>query len=430
MKKMQYWLFLAVLLVLTACSKDEEQEDLFIRIVSPTADSAVSVGASVRFVGSFSASPQSLNIDWYVNGVSVGKNAEVVVDFNEVGEYEIVLEAKGFGQTQRDNRKIQVLDRYSRGVWVGAEGNFGQGNASLSFISSDGVVTQNVFATENNRPLGDILQSMYADRNQLFLVVNFSNKIEVVNRHNAKSTKTIEGNFENPRYMAQVSPTEAYVSSWGNPFGGGDIAPQILVIDLPTATVKRTIQAGAGAEYIATTTDKAFVGNSFTNTIYVYDTKTHTLLDSIDTAPFSPYQMQVEGSNLWVMSYAFDENFQRPRGAIYNFSTNSLRKNAELVLEVAPRNVGGNLQISGNDLYFQLSDGIYKTSAAAPAMTTAPFIEGSFSRFVISPSGDVWLTKNDFTNPQNNKALLYNASGSLVSEYPVGVGASSFEFAD
>ena len=49
---------------------------------------------------------------------------------------------------------------YDDGYFVTNEGNFGSGNGSISFVSNDGIVENNVFVTTNSFPLGDVVQSM------------------------------------------------------------------------------------------------------------------------------------------------------------------------------------------------------------------------------------------------------------------------------
>ena len=44
--------------------------------------------------------------------------------------------------------------------FVTNEGNFNSGNGSISFVSNDGTVENNVFVTTNSFPLGDVVQSM------------------------------------------------------------------------------------------------------------------------------------------------------------------------------------------------------------------------------------------------------------------------------
>ena len=49
---------------------------------------------------------------------------------------------------------------YENGYFVTNEGNFGTGNGSISFISNEGDVENDVFSQINSFQLGDVVQSM------------------------------------------------------------------------------------------------------------------------------------------------------------------------------------------------------------------------------------------------------------------------------
>ena len=59
----------------------------------------------------------------------------------------------------RDTNSPETNGIYNDGYFVTNEGNFNSGNGSISFVSNDGVVENNVFTT-NSFPLGDVVQSM------------------------------------------------------------------------------------------------------------------------------------------------------------------------------------------------------------------------------------------------------------------------------
>ena len=95
-------------------------------------------------------------------------------------------------------------------VVVVNEGNFGWGNATLGLIGDGNSYTDKVFETRNGRKLGDVFQSIFHYGDQLYLVINNSGKIEVVNDTNFQSISTIEG-FNSPRYMT-INNDKAFVS--------------------------------------------------------------------------------------------------------------------------------------------------------------------------------------------------------------------------
>ena len=80
-----------------------------------------------------------------------------------------------------DNATENTIGSFSSGIFVVNEGNFGAADGSISFIDSEGIVQNDVFS-ENNAllPLGDVVQSMYLRDTLAFILVNNSNKVEVV----------------------------------------------------------------------------------------------------------------------------------------------------------------------------------------------------------------------------------------------------------
>src|SRR5690606_33241745 len=75
---------------------------------------------------------------------------------------------------------------------VANEGAYGNGNASLSYIDLQSeVVRNNVYQEANAKPLGDVLQSIYAYKDKIYLVMNNSNKIIVLSKNNFKQVSEI-----------------------------------------------------------------------------------------------------------------------------------------------------------------------------------------------------------------------------------------------
>ncbi len=82
----------------------------------------------------------------------------------------------------------------SRGIFIVNEGNFMSGNGSVSFYSTDSVkIFNDLFFLTNNRPLGDVPNSVTLFRDKAFIVVNNSGKIEITEAGTLKSIATIKG---------------------------------------------------------------------------------------------------------------------------------------------------------------------------------------------------------------------------------------------
>ena len=97
-------------------------------------------------------------------------------------------------------------------VIIACEGGFTRGNASIDLYNpSNGDLLPNAFADQAGYALGDILQDVYWTNNDLILVVNNSQKIEILDPNNLRLRKTIAG-FVSPRYVHIDDEGAIYVS--------------------------------------------------------------------------------------------------------------------------------------------------------------------------------------------------------------------------
>ena len=97
-------------------------------------------------------------------------------------------------------------------VYIINEGNFTWGNASLSvYDPATQTVVNNAFAAANDRPLGDVAQSLTLVGQRAYLIVNNSGKIEVLADSTLEATHTITG-FNSPRELFAINAKTAYVS--------------------------------------------------------------------------------------------------------------------------------------------------------------------------------------------------------------------------
>src|SRR5690606_32908311 len=106
------------------------------------------------------------------------------------------------------------------GVLVLNEGSYGLSNASVTLFHKESKsVTNNIFSYTNNRPVGDVLQSMFVHQDKGYLVGNNSKTIEVVNIGNFQSMGVIT-NLQQPRYFTAQDHHKGYVTDWGTTPGG------------------------------------------------------------------------------------------------------------------------------------------------------------------------------------------------------------------
>jgi hypothetical protein len=182
---------------------------------------------------------------------------------------------------------------YEDGILVVNEGNFQGGNASLDFLRrSDDSLRKDVFLVENERPLGDVAQSVTVIGSKAYIVVNNSGKIEVVDLPSLQSHCTITG-LRSPRYLLDIGGGRALVTDL--------YADSISVVNLGTCAVEGRIAVGAWTEEMLRIGNRVIVAEMGTDQLLVIDVASRTLVDSVFVGR-EPNSMVIDqNGRLWVL---------------------------------------------------------------------------------------------------------------------------------
>ena len=170
----------------------------------------------------------------------------------------VVTLAGSFCRLQQSNPVVSPSEQPTSltGVYVVDEGNFQHSNSTLSFYVPDSnKVYPDVFFAANSRSLGDVGNDMVIYNNKGYIVVNNSNKIEVISTDNNKSLAAIADGDNSPYKLAIVSDTKGYIT---NLYKGTVTAfnPTTFVIN------KDGIAVGLNPQGIAVANGKVYVCNS------------------------------------------------------------------------------------------------------------------------------------------------------------------------
>ena len=158
-------------------------------------------------------------------------------------------------------------------VLICNEGGFQNGNASLSIYNKEeNTITNDLYQSINNTNIGDILQSIAHINHELYLVVNNSQKIIVLDDKNYEFKTEING-LTSPRYILPVNSNQAYVSDL--------YANKIYIIDINSKIVVNEINVSGWCEDMCLHNGKAYVVNRSNNLVYIINTSTNLILDSI-----------------------------------------------------------------------------------------------------------------------------------------------------
>ncbi|MFT5916703.1 MAG: YVTN family beta-propeller protein [Flammeovirgaceae bacterium] len=323
---------------------------------------------------------------------------------------------------------------FTNGVFVINEGNFGTPNGSISFYERDSMrVSSKIFQTVNNKiVLGDVIQSVNIFDEKGFIVVNNSNRVEIVEAKTFKSLATLT-NVRNPRYLTKVSENQAYISNWGN---FGSIPAYVSVLDLTTNTIIDSIgnTSFTGLEEIAVKDGKAYVSNNFGSTISVINVNTNTVEKHIKVFD-TPKSVKLINNEIWVLckgssGVSFSDPNDDTQGGLVRISTVS--DTVEQTLPIG--NIGqhpGIMETDGTSIFYTFDSKTYKMETTASALPTSALISSSFYGLGIdSKTGNIFGgNANGFT--ATGTVDIYNSTGTKLNTFQsVGIGPNGFVFVD
>lgn len=180
------------------------------------------------------------------------------------------------------------------GFFLVNEGNMGSNKCTIDhFDARTGGYQRNIFPERNPgvvKELGDVGNDIAIHDDRLYVVVNCSNLVEVMNVHTAEHIGSVT--IPNCRYIV-FDGDRAYVSSYAGPV---QIDPEarpgkVVEIDTRTLTITREVVVGYQPEEMVITGGRLYVANSggyrypnYDRTISVVDLESFEVVNTIDVA--------------------------------------------------------------------------------------------------------------------------------------------------
>lgn len=152
-----------------------------------------------------------------------------------------------------------------RGLYLLNEGNMGANKCTLDFFDySTGLYCRNIYAERNPeaiKELGDVGNDIGIYGSKLYIVVNCSNKVEVLNARTGTRLGQID--IPNCRYV-RFHRGKAYISSYIGPVLIDPAAPKGAIFEVDTASlsITRKVTVGYQPEEMAIIDDYMYVANS------------------------------------------------------------------------------------------------------------------------------------------------------------------------
>jgi len=325
---------------------------------------------------------------------------------------------------------------FTHGVFIVNEGAFQGNNGSIThFDKKSATATPHLFQSANEmRSLGDVVQSFSVIADMGFIVVNNSQKVEVVDMESFESITSIHG-IDYPRFMLGVSDEKAYLSD-------GSMDGYIYLVDLNTMLINpmHRIAVGKGPEQMIKAGDKVYVANSGgwakDSTLSVIDPVTDAVVGSIHVGMGPTDMVEDKNGNIWVYCrghYSFDDQYNMiiedlPCIVSVDKTNHSVINSYDISITggfFSPNRLAESSD--GSTLYFLEVGGIYKMNIDDQFAPATPIIAGNYYGVDVDPSnGDIYAMPVKFDG--NAEVEVYDKDGNKIRSFEAGIAPNAAVF--
>ena len=241
------------------------------------------------------------------------------------------------------------------GVYILNQGNFGQANSSLTYYDyTTKALTADIFSSVNGRALGNTANDAKIYGSKMYITVDESGTVEVVNAKTAKSIKQIQflnsdNTSKEPRSLAFYNGN-VYISLYNG---------TVAVMDTITYTVSKYITVGNDPEQLAVANGKLYVANggglnypAVDSTLSVINLSTSAVIKTIPVGP-DPYAVSVDSNgDVFVAAYGVF--------GTSNASLTIINSTTDAVTSKNTNYTGGAFSINGDNAFYIDGDGTIK----------------------------------------------------------------------
>jgi YVTN family beta-propeller protein len=330
--------------------------------------------------------------------------------------------------------KDVIKGKYQSGVLVANEGGFGSSNGDVTFYNnSSSSLQQAIFKAVNGSFPGDVLESVTVSGDAGYLVLNGSNKIEVIDNNTFQRTATwTDVRLISPRYI-QIINGKAYVSVWGSYDANFSLIDSyVLVFDPKTSAVVAGIDTDEGTENLLFNGQYLFASNynfGSSNTVNVIDPTTNKSIEKI-TLYAGPGGMVTDANNkLWVIAQG---TYAGNDGKLFKINPTTFVIEQTIELGLNPSNPDLAISPDKKSLYYYSGSSVYKieinaTTAPASSWVSNADIVSLYSMGVDPRTGDVYL--GDALNySSEGKVYVYGSNANLKTTFSAGINPGQFIF--
>lgn len=308
------------------------------------------------------------------------------------------------------------------GFFVLNEGGFTAGNSSLSYYAVSGAdagsTFNNLYLNANGVPLGDVAQSVTMINGRMYIVVNNSSKIVVVNPINMGAASTIP-NLAGPRSILQIDANTAWITQ--------QYSEQVAILDLNTNAVTGYVNLGVSSEAIIKLNGEVFVTSMESDKLYAIDPSNPSNIDSAMTIAPGGNSMVADGNGkLWVLAYGYWAT--SAPGGLFRIDPNSNTVEASMPMTTFDFATHLCTNPAGDSLFF-LNYNIYRMATSDGALPSNAYIPGSGHSFYtigLMPNTSNFFAGDAVDYVQAGLLFRYDGSGAQTDVDTVGIIPNSF----
>ena len=338
-----------------------------------------------------------------------------------------------FSCKKKDDNTVVVSENLSNGMAVLCEGLFQQNNSIVSFINkTDGSISNTLFQDKVGRMLGDTGNDIQKYGGKIYIVVNVSSTIEVLDALTFKPITQISmiesGVAKQPRSIV-FHANKAYVTCYDG---------FVDVIDTTNLLVEQRIQVGRNPEGMAVYNNKLYVANSgglsapdFDSTLSVIDLISHTELLKINIG-LNPSSVVVDQQGeVYVINRGNHGTIQSSISRVNTTNDTEIDELAINATHIVPMN--SNLLIA-NYNYTTQTSGVAIFDPMNETISDANFISNSgittlYGLQYNAVNGNVYISDAmGFTN--TGYVREYTNSGTFIQTFHVGLNPNKIIFYD
>jgi DNA-binding beta-propeller fold protein YncE len=316
----------------------------------------------------------------------------------------------GLVSCKPNEKPIQAIN-IGQKVLVCNEGNFGWGNADFDIYNKNtGELSSSVFNNANGTKLGDVLQSGIVWNGELYLVINNSGKIAVIDTGSFKLQRTLSG-FVSPRYIEPINTSKALVTDL--------YANTVYVIDKQSGITQKIAVRGRCEQMAANNTTIAIACHQ--GMTYFFDKVSEKITDSA-VVPNGAGQLQYINGQWFTMAKSGQKSIiysVNPGSSAAAWDTTS--HNANYSLFQFHQKLNKWLFLEGHKLVLMNNDfsNISTVYDGGPA---------NFYGLRIDPdNGDIYLA-NAKNYTSNGEVIRLNSAFNELAKFTVGLIPGEFIF--